>query len=222
MILVVDDHPVVRQGMECILQVYKPDEKIVQAGSIKEAMEQMHLAAANMVFVDINLNHENGFAFIEWLQEEGYSTKIFIITSSSRESDYMWAKQKNADAYLLKEDFIDDVLYALKVVERGEKFYSPAIKHKSVHVTKEEELLETLTEREFDVLVLLSQAYSNAQISETLYISEGTAKRHVTSLLSKLGLESRMEAMLFAGNCRRIQHAAIERRIKADQRRQIP
>lgn len=219
MILILDDHPLARQGMKSVLQIHKPEEKIVQAGTVKEAIEQMRRVPVDMALVDLNLGHENGFTFVEWLQTEGYQIKVFLITSSSRESDYLYAKQKNVDAYLLKEDFIDDILYGLKVVERGGRFYSPAISEKISSPSKDEELLQTLTGREMDVLVLLSQGYSNGKISDTLYISEGTAKRHITNILGKLGLESRTEALLFANNNRQILRIAIKRGVKEDRRR---
>lgn len=210
MILILDDHPVVRQGIESVLHLHKPNEEIIQAGTIKEAMEQMQYRAAEIVFVDINLESENGFTFIEWLQEEGYQTKTFVITSSSREWDYLYAQQRNVDAYLLKEDFIDDILYGLKVVERGGKFYSPATMKSHVSATKEEALLNTLTSREYEVLVLLSQGHRNAKIGEILYISEGTTKRHITSILNKLGVQNRIEAMLLALNSCSIQRTVSE------------
>ena len=195
--LLIDDHPVARQGMECILRLHKPTEEIAQASSVKEAIDHMCHTMADLVFVDINLNNESGFEFVEWLREKEYPTKVFMITSSSCESDYRYAQEQNVDAYLLKEDFIDDILYGIRVVERGGKFYSPAIISKPNVPPSKENLIDTLTEREREVHELIRKGYSNAQIGKELFISEGTTKRHVTSILSKLGVKSRMQAMLF-------------------------
>ncbi len=218
MMLILDDHPLAREGIKSILQMYRPEEEVAQAGNLKEAMEHMRRTATEVVFIDLNLGKENGYSFVDWLQREAYQSKIFIITSSSRESDYLYAKEKNVDAYLLKDDFIDDILYALKVVERGGKFYSPSIMGKIISPSDDEKLLKSLTDREMEVLVLLSQGYSNHKISDALFISEGTTKRHITNILGKLGFKNRAEAMLFANNSSTITRIAIDRGIKADRR----
>lgn len=219
MVLILDDHPLARQGLESIIQMYRPEEAIVQAGTVGEAMEQMRRTKVDMAFVDVNLGRESGFTFVEWVKQEGRDTKIFFITSSSRESDFRYAKQLDVDAYVLKDAFIDDIMYGLKVVERGGKFYSAALVDKMNRPLEDEQRLRELTDRELDVLVLLSQGYSNTKISKTLFISEGTTKKHITSIFSKLGFESRAEAMLFANTNSYIIKTAIGRCVREDRRR---
>lgn len=219
MILILDDHPLAREGLASILQMHRPEEPIVQAGCVREAIAQMTAASADMVFVDVNLGGESGFSFVQWLRDRGLQAKVFCITSSSRARDFRYAKEMGVDAYVLKEAFIDDIVYGLTVVERGGKFYSSALAERMDRATEEERLLENLTARELDVLVLLSQAYSNSKISDTLYISEATTKKHITSLLGKLGLESRMEAMLFGVNNQYITRQAVRRAVKQDKRK---
>lgn len=218
MVLILDDHPLARAGLASVIQMYRPEESMAQAGCVREAVAQMNARAADMAFVDVNLGSESGFAFVEWLREETFETKVFLITSSSRESDFLRAREMGVNAYVLKDAFIDEILYGLSVVERGGTFYSPALMEQMNRSREDERLLESLTARELDVLVLLSQAYSNSKISETLYISEATAKKHITSILGKLGLESRMEAMLFANDNRTVTRAALSRAIKKDRR----
>lgn len=219
MVLILDDHPLARQGLASIIRMCRPEEEITQAGTVEEAVEQMRRTAADMVFVDINLGKESGFAFVEWAKKEGCESKVFFITSSSRQSDFQYAKQLGVDAYVLKDAFIDDIMYGLKVVERGEKFYSPALMEKLNRPSEDERVLGELTNRELDVLVLLSQGYSNSKISGTLFISEGTTKKHITSILGKLGFESRVEAVLFANTNSHIIRTAIGRSVRADRRR---
>lgn len=198
MIMVLDDHPIARQGLEAIIKMYKPEEDIVQAGTVREAMGVMESQKPDMVFVDINLGQESGFDFLEWLQPKRNGTKVFMITSSSSESDFLHARSLGVDAYLLKDAFIDDIVYSLKVIERGGKFYSSDLIAQMGQVSEEEKLLETLTKRELEVLFFLNQGYSNAKIGEELFVSEGTVKKHISNLLGKLGLENRMEAGLFS------------------------
>ena len=82
--------------------------------------------SVGLAFVDINLKGENGFDLIRWIRNEKLNTKIFIITSSSRQCDFIYAQELVVDAYVLKDAFIDEISYGLKTIERGEIF-SPAI-----------------------------------------------------------------------------------------------
>ena len=198
MIMVLDDHPIAREGLEAIIKMYRPEEEIVQAGTVKEAITIMDMQKIDMVFVDINLGEGSGFDFLEWLEPEQSEVKVFMITSSSSESDFLHARALGVDAYLLKDAFIDDIVYSLKVIERGGKFYSSDLVDQMGQLSEEEKLLETLTKRELEVLFFLNKGYSNAKIGEELFVSEGTVKKHISNILGKLGLENRMEAGLFS------------------------
>ncbi|MDO4772792.1 MAG: response regulator transcription factor [Bacillota bacterium] len=210
MILVLDDHPVARQGLESIIKMYKPEEQILQAGTVREALKLAETEELDMAFVDINLGKESGFDFLKWMREKGLPTKIFMITSSSDEKDFMYAKEFGVDAYLLKDAFIDDIMYSLKVVERGGKFYSADLIDCIGSVSEEERLLGRLTKREKEVLLLLTQGCSNAKIGHLLFVSEGTVKKHISNILSKLGLQNRVEAVLLAER----NHHLLEMEIK--------
>lgn len=198
MILVLDDHPVARQGLESIIKMYRPEQQIFQAATVKEAIAFVEKINFELAFVDINLGDESGFDFLRWLDSKERKTKIFMITSSSDENDFLYAKDFGVDAYLLKDAFIDDILYGLKVVERGGKFYSANLIEKMGHPSEEERLLDSLTNREKEVLFYLNKGYSNAQIGEQLFLSEGTIKKHISNILSKLNLKNRVEAVLLA------------------------
>ena len=158
----------------------------------------MDMQKIDMVFVDINLGEGSGFDFLEWLEPEQSEVKVFMITSSSSESDFLHARALGVDAYLLKDAFIDDIVYSLKVIERGGKFYSSDLVDQMGQLSEDEKLLETLTKRELEVLFFLNKGYSNAKIGEELFVSEGTVKKHISNILGKLGLENRMEAGLFS------------------------
>lgn len=200
MILVLDDHPIVRQGLVSIIKMYKDEEEILEAGTVKEAVTVMkeYDKEINTAFIDINLRNESGFEFVEWINKNQFNIKKFMITSSSKSEDFMAAKALGADAYLLKDAFIDDIVYGLKVVNRGGKFYSTDLIENIGNITDEEKIINSLTKRETEVLFYLHKGYTNAKISEILHISEGTIKKHISNLLSKLDLENRVNAVLFA------------------------
>ncbi len=198
MVLVLDDHPIARQGLESIIKIHKPDVQILQAGTVKEGIDLTEKSQIDMAFVDIHLNNESGFDFLEWVQEKEIDMKTFIITSSSNENDFLRAKCLGIDAYLLKDAFIDDIVYGLKVVERGGKFYSADLIENVGNASEEEKKIDMLTRREIEVITLLRKGYSNAKIGEVLYVSEGTVKKHLSNIFGKLDLYNRAEAMLFA------------------------
>lgn len=198
MFLILDDHPIARKGLESILHMYRPDDKVLQAGTVKEAIDNMQNNNIDMAFIDLNLNEENGMDFLKWLKKERQEVKTIFITSSSREQDFLQAKDMGVDAYILKDAFIDEIMFGLKAVERGSKFYSAGLVENIGSSTEEDKKLSSLTARETEVLKLLHCGYSNLEISEKLFISNGTTKKHVSSILSKLGLKNRVEAVLFA------------------------
>lgn len=218
MILILDDHPVSRQGIESVIRMQWPDVQVIQTGTVREAVHYVEKSQIDMAFVDVNLGKENGFDFLEWIRKTKSLIKIIFITSSSRESDFQYAKKLGVDAYVLKDAFIDEIMYGLKIVERGGKFYSAALIERMNRVNEDEEKLKGLTEREMDVLILLSQGYSNTKIGQKLFITEGTTKKHITSILSKLSLESRIEAVVFASKNSFIMRTAVKRSVREDMR----
>ena len=150
-----------------------------------------------MAFVDLHLHNESGFEFLEWVQRHDKAIKTFVITSSSSESDFVKAKNLGIDAYVLKDAFIDDIMYSLKVVDRGGKFYSSDLVDNMGSFTEEEKKIETLTKRELEVALLLREGYTNAKIAEALFVSEGTVKKHISNIFGKLDMYSRTEVLVF-------------------------
>lgn len=197
MVLVLDDHPIARQGLESIIKLHKPEEETLQAGTVGEAIDLVEHKHIDMAFVDLNLHNESGFEFLEWVQRHDKAIKTFVITSSSSESDFVKAKKLGIDAYVLKDAFIDDIMYSLKVVDRGGKFYSSDLVDNMGSFTEEEKKIETLTKRELEVALLLREGYTNAKIAEALFVSEGTVKKHISNIFGKLDMYSRTEVLVF-------------------------
>jgi len=135
--------------------MYRPDDKVLQAGTVKEAIDNMQNNNIDMAFIDLNLNEENGMDFLKWLKKERQEVKTIFITSSSREQDFLQAKDMGVDAYILKDAFIDEIMFGLKAVERGSKFYSAELVENIGSSTEEDKKLSSLTARETEVLKLL-------------------------------------------------------------------
>lgn len=197
MVLVLDDHPIARQGLESVIKLHRPDEETVQAGTVKEAIDLTKKKSIDSVFVDLNLHNESGFDFLEWIQSQNKNIKTFVITSSSSESDFVKAKNMGIDAYILKDAFIDDIMYSLRVVDRGGKFYSSDLMANVGNTSEDDKRIDTLTRRELEVALLLREGYSNAKIANNLSISEGTVKKYISNIFSKLEIYNRTEVLVF-------------------------
>lgn len=198
MILVLDDYPLSRQGLESVIRMYRPEEQVLQAGNVKEAVACVEKSQVDMAFVDLKLKRESGFSFVRWLREQGKPVKVMLIASDLKNHDFEQARELGIEGCVQKDAFLDEILYGLKVVERGGRFYSSGLIESMEEEEQEKKKLGGLTGRELEVLKLLSRGYSNAKIGQKLFISEGTVKKHITSILGKLCLENRVEAVLFA------------------------
>ncbi len=201
MILLLDDHPLARQGLESIIKIHKPEEEIVQVGSIKEALDVLAKQEITLAFVDIYLNKENGLDFVEMAEKVCPTLKFIVISSSSRPNDFLRAKTLGVDAYILKDAFIDEIVFGLKRVEKDQKYYSPGLIG-NLDFDQDDGLLGTLTERELQILLFLSDGSTNGVISDNLLISEGTVKKHISNIMGKLDCRTRVSAVLFANKNR--------------------
>ncbi len=202
-LLIVDDHDIVRKGMLASLSVESCFEKIEEASNIEEAMKVLRITRPDITLLDINLgNKENGLDLIGRTRQENIATKFVVLTSSSRNGDFVKAKELEVEGYMLKDSNVEDILYGLKCISRGRKFYDVGVETQ-VKKGQKSHLQEVLTEREYEVLIELGKGFTNTQIAEKLFISENTVKKHISSLLGKLGMTHRTEAALFAAKQRR-------------------
>jgi len=198
-ILIVDDHPMVRKGIASTLSLEENVEEIREASNVEEAKNLMVKSSSDIAFIDLKLGRQNGLEIAKWAKSKNISTKFIVLTSSSDKGDFMRAQEVGVEGYILKEAYIEDIIYAFNVVARGKKFYDPELFLQNTD-KPENDILEELTDRERDVLTELGKGLSNQQIAGKLFISENTVKKHVSNILFKLGLNHRIEAALYINN----------------------
>lgn len=198
-ILVVDDHPLVRKGLVSTLSFENDIEQIKEASNVEEAVSLLSSFSPDISMVDLRLGKEDGLDVIARARRNKFKTKFIVLTSSSKKEDFLRAQEAGVEGYLLKEAFTEDIIYAIHLVERGKKFFDSDMMQ-SCSRDLPGNGLEELTEREKDVLVELGKGFSNTQIAQKLFISENTVKKHISSILSKLGMSHRTEAALFINN----------------------
>ncbi|MGI6669286.1 MAG: response regulator [Acetivibrionales bacterium] len=200
-ILIVDDHPLVCNGIKNILHSEKEFENITEANDISAALELMSATEFNLALVDIRLKNECGIDFVNSAKKAYPDCKFVILSSSSDVTDFERALKAGVDGYILKDAFPEDIIYAVKTVLRGRKYFDPVFMEKrNIDVKQENQQVnpdDVLSPRELEILECLGNGMSNKSISNKLYISENTVKKHISSILAKLGLNDRTQAALY-------------------------
>ncbi len=197
-ILIADDHPLVRKGLFSALAAEEGIDEVLEASSVAEAVSLIFRMNPDIGIIDLRLGKEDGLEIVSIVKAKKLSTKFIVLTSSPKREDFLRAQEIGVDGYLLKESFIEDILYALHVVARGKKFIDPEVLHYKIEGTVQN--VGMLTVREQEVLYKLGKGLCNSQIAGELFISEHTVKKHISSILSKLGLSHRTEAALYTNN----------------------
>lgn len=208
-ILLVDDQRLMRDGMRTLLSL-EPDLEVVgEAGNGLEGVQQALLLRPDVVLMDIRMPGMNGVEATREIRHALPDTRVMVLTTFDDDDLVMDALLEGAGGYLTKDLPAEEIAEAVRKVQTGGVVMPPPIAAKVVAelgrrstapapATEEKKLLEQLTDRERDVLRLLGQGYSNKEVGETLYITEGTAKNHVSSVIEKLGLRDRTQAALWA------------------------
>lgn len=202
-VMLVDDHPMLRQGLKQLLQLNSQIHVVTESSNGQEALESALNDEPDVILLDINMPEVNGLQTLQLMREHNITSRIIIFTVSNYEEDLVKAIQAGADGYLLKDMEAEDLLRAIEQICLGELVVSPKLtnllakqlRSKPTPVQRE---LSSLTARELDILKLLAQSLPNKMIARKLDIAETTVKVHVKHLLKKLQLRSRVEAAVWA------------------------
>ncbi|CAH1206046.1 Response regulator protein VraR [Paenibacillus allorhizoplanae] len=199
-IIILDDHPLVRQGIRTIVSSSPLIHVLGEAASTREALLLLEQFTPDIILVDLNLGSDNGLDAIQAVRRAGHTCKFMILTSSITRSELQLAQSQQIEGICLKEAFPEDLLYAIEVVSRGRKYYDPDLMSSLLEDTSadQENILSELTPKELEVLLALGKGYSNKEIATALFITEFTVKKHVSQVLAKLDLSDRTQAALYA------------------------
>ncbi|HSO12455.1 MAG TPA: response regulator transcription factor [Anaerolineales bacterium] len=202
-ILLVDDHAVVREGLQRLIATDPGLEVIGEASNGVEGVHKALTLRPDVVIMDMIMPQKNGVEAIREIKAGNADARILVLTSFPDEEQLFPALEAGASGYLLKDALPDELLNAIRVVHTGESFLQPVIAQKvlsrlNARQANPPKTFDALTEREKDVLKLLARGMGDREIAKELVISERTVNSHVRNILDKLCLENRTQAALFA------------------------
>jgi two-component system, NarL family, response regulator LiaR len=198
-ILIVDDHEVVRNGLRVTLGVDPDMEVVGEAADGAEAVRLANRLRPDVVLMDLLMPELDGIGATEVIRRELPDTEVIALTSVLEDASVVGAVKAGAIGYLLKDTRGPELRRAIKAAAAGQVQLSPSAAARLMREVKAPERPEALSERELDVLRLLARGLANKEISRDLGIAEKTVKTHVSSILGKLGVQSRTQAALYAG-----------------------
>ncbi len=201
-LLIADDHPIVRKGLRALMED-QPDIQVVgEASDGNDAVERAKQDQPDVILLDLMMPGKDGLTAIGEIKRERPEARILVLTSYFEDEQVFPAIKAGALGYLLKDSSPQELLQAIRDIARGQSALHPAIALKVIrelnHPSDLPPTTDPLTARELEVLTLLGQGMSNADIARRLTISERTVGTHISNILGKLHLASRTQAALYA------------------------
>ena len=201
-VLIVEDHPIMRQGLGVVLDTYEDLVLVGEAENGEQAVQLAQELKPDVIIMDIQMPVKDGLTAIQEIAGLGLETRILVLTSYPDDDKVFQAIKAGAMGYFLKETRSDDLAEAIRLLLRGEVALSPVIARKLMQEIKEPietiSHAEALTPRELEILRYLARGLSNQEIADELKISTTTVATHVRNILGKLHLANRTQAALYA------------------------
>ncbi len=211
-VLLVDDDALVRAGLRMILSSSEDIEVVGEAADGAEAVAAAQADRPEVVLMDIRMPGMDGIAATAALRRLARPPHVIVLTTFQADEHVLSAIRAGADGFLLKDTAPADIVRAVRLVAAGEAMLSPSVTRTLLsHVGDEatadrrraaEERLTSLTDREREVADAVASGASNAEIAASLFMSEATAKAHVSRLLTKLGVANRVQVAILVHDAR--------------------
>ncbi|MEI8308652.1 MAG: response regulator transcription factor [Chloroflexales bacterium] len=203
-VLIVDDHAVVRRGLQSMLDLESDIQVVGDAESGVSAVEKARNLSPGLVLLDLKMPGMGGALTCRTIKAVSPHSRVLILTGVDTEQEVMTALEHGADGYVLKDAPADELLHAIRVIAGGQAYLQPSITRRVLRRLSANNaplpplLPPQLTPRELDVLRLMATSRSNKEIAESLTVTEETVRSHIKSILGKLRQPNRMQAVLAA------------------------
>ena len=202
-ILLVDDHEFVRMGIKALLARYPQFQVVAEASNAQEAVQRALQHRPDVIIMDIRLPGKSGIEATREITQQLPDTKVIMLTSFAEDELLFDAIIAGAAGYILKQIDSKELIRALETVARGDALLDPAVTKKVFERVRraaresEDKMFASLTDQELRILVLVAQGKTNKEIAEILFLSEKTVRNYVSSILAKLNLSTRSEAVVY-------------------------
>jgi DNA-binding NarL/FixJ family response regulator len=205
-VVLVDDQALIRTGFKMILEAEDDIEVVGEASDGEQAISMTRSVRPDIVLMDVQMPTMDGLeATGRIVRDANVPSRIVILTTFERDDYVFEALRAGASGFLLKNAPSEELVHAVRVVAAGDALLAPSVTRKVIEgfirrpASRSNEVeLQRLTERETEILQLLATGKSNSELAAHLFVGEGTIKTHVSSVLTKLGLRDRMQAVIFA------------------------
>jgi DNA-binding NarL/FixJ family response regulator len=193
-LLIVDDHPVVRDGLRGLFTGEEGFDVVAEAANGSDAVARAKAHDPDVVLMDLRMPGMDGVSAIRALAAEGVRARVLVLTTFDTDSDVLPAIEAGATGYLLKDAPRDELLRAVRSAASGEAVLSPTVASRLLDQVRQP-AKETVSQRELEVLQLVSSGATNREVAERLFISEATVKTHLLHIYAKLGVNDRAAAV---------------------------
>lgn len=199
-VMIVDDQPIVRDGLKMILSLSEDLEVVHTASNGEEAFKLCEENKFDIILMDIRMPVMDGVKATKAIKEKYPEVKIIILTTFNDDQYIFEALKNGASSYLLKDVESKELINTIKIIYLGGTVLGNSVAKRLVSRisgTDESQDSQSLTQRELEISKLVAEGMSNKEIAAKLYITEGTVKNHITNILSKLGLNHRTQIALY-------------------------
>jgi DNA-binding NarL/FixJ family response regulator len=204
-VMIVDDHVVIRSGLRMLIEHDQQMRVVAMAGNQAEAMERAAKETPDVIVLDLLLGDEDALAFLPELCAASPKSRVLVLTGVQNPDAHRRAIRRGAMGIVLKEHAADQLLKAIEKVNKGEVWIERSMMGSMIQelskppmVDPEMVKIESLTEREREVIALVGEGLKNKQVGERLFISETTVTHHLSSVFSKLEVSDRLELIIYA------------------------
>ena len=191
-ILLAEDQSMLRDALKQLLDLQADVELVLTAADGQEAIQFLEKERVDVAILDIEMPRKTGLDVLEWVKKARLEVKVVMVTTFKRPGYFERAVKADVDAYVLKDRSVQDLMATLHRVLKGEKEYSPEL---MVAMVSQQ---NPLSEQEKKLLSLVAEGFSNQEIADQLYLSNGTVRNYMSTILSKLDATNRTEAVRLA------------------------